>query len=208
MLIIPPAIFNSAFQLVPSSRVFTRFGSVLTSAVMFIMLTLAALFIAFKIVFRQRPDIGEQTLVLALVTQLNDFHFNLDPFVQFSGQDDETVGFLGFRAVLQNLLILTMINLSQDSGFLVGLYNFVLPILVSVGLGLFVTLSIKQQDIYQNLSEHFTNFDTSLVLMSPILGYLLTESLRCRGLVTLVFLGLFMKTYTSENLGRQKLQTV
>mmetsp|Transcript_4691 Transcript_4691/g.7991 ORF Transcript_4691/g.7991 Transcript_4691/m.7991 type:complete len:378 (-) Transcript_4691:509-1642(-) len=158
-------------------------------------------------------------MLIAVIAQLNDYSYTLDPYVQLNVGDDQAVSFVGIRATLSNLLLIYLkINIlspfsQPDLGMLersVGqevrgaLYQLVLPFFVALGIIIPITLSVKQQDKYQNLAENFTNFDIALVVMAPILGYLVAETLQCSGLMTLIVMALFQSVYTRHNLERHK----
>ena len=83
---------------------FTRIGTLVISVTIvtflcFAILTVLNLFLNF----------GPSSLLMALIVQLNDYSGTLDPHVSFAVNDDESLSFLGFQALLKNSILLFLI---------------------------------------------------------------------------------------------------
>jgi len=90
------------------------------------------------------------------------------------------------------------------------LYEFFLPVFVSLIICIPTTLAIKQQDKYQRLSQQIQmhKFDVAIFILTPIFANLLAETFSCSGFNTLICCGLFNGVYTRQNLDHQKDKTV
>jgi hypothetical protein len=130
-------------------KMFTRIGTLLFSVTIvtflcFAILTVLNLFLNF----------GPSSLLMALIVQLNDYSGTLDPHVSFAVNDDESLSFLGFQALLKNSILLFLIfnitpntKASSDSAksqILYGLYQLFMPSIISLVLAIPTTLVVKQ----------------------------------------------------------------
>lgn len=104
VLIVPPLIYESSITMLKKVKMFTRIGTLLISVTIvtflsFFVITIFNLFLNF----------GHSSILLALIVQLNDYSGTLDPHVSFAVNDDESLSFLGFQAVLKNSILLFLI---------------------------------------------------------------------------------------------------
>ena len=91
---------------------------------------------------------------MGLIVQLVDYSGTLDPHVSFKINDDESLSFLGFHALLKNAILLFMIfnmmpyTKSQSdhasNQMLYALYQLFMPIFITFILGVPTTLVVKQ----------------------------------------------------------------
>jgi len=104
VLIVPSLIYESSVTMLKKVKMFTRIGTLLISVTIvtflcFAILTVLNLFLNF----------GPSSLLMALIVQLNDYSGTLDPHVSFAVNDDESLSFLGFQALLKNSILLFLI---------------------------------------------------------------------------------------------------
>ena len=182
-------------------KMFTRIGTLLISVTIGTFLSFAILTFC-NLLFK----FGTSSIILALIVQVNDYSGTLDPHVSFAINDDESLSFLGFQALLKNSILLFLIfNLTPytkttsdepKSQILYGIYQLLMPSLIALGLAIPTTLVVKQQDKYQNLTQKFSHFDIAMFIITPTLAYLVAETFSCSGLNTLICLGIFQSIYT------------
>ena len=153
VLIVPPIIYENALCLVKRLRVFTRLGTVILYTFIEVLLLLA-LFILASFVLGDMNTI----VLIGLVIQLNDYSAVLEPHVSFALNNEDTLGFVGFQALFKNLcVIFVLVNMLPDTRsqsdkasdqILYGLYQLVMPALISLVINVTTTLSMKQQGKY------------------------------------------------------------
>jgi hypothetical protein len=149
VLLVPPLIYESSVTMFKKIKMFTRIGTLLISVIIttflsFAILTMVNLFFGF----------GPSSIILALIVQLNDYSGTLDPHVSFGVNDDESLSFIGFQALLKNSILLFLIfNVTPDTKaesdeaknqIFYAIYQLFMPSLISLGLAIPTTLIVKQ----------------------------------------------------------------
>lgn len=155
---------------------------------------------------------------MALLLQVNDYVGTLEPQVSMAIQNfkksEESISYMAFSSVFKNcILIFLLVNMMQETRPREGtnvplyvLYEFLMPIFVTLIICIPTTLAIKKQERYQRLTSQIPigKFDVAIFIMTPMLANLVAETFSCSGFNTLLCCGLFNGLYSRRNLEPQK----
>lgn len=154
-------------------------------------------------------------MYISIIVQLGDYTGTLEPHISFIIENDESISFMSFMALFKNsCLIFLLHNVMPDtkiksdtssSQVFYGIYQLIMPSVIALSIAIPITLAMKQQEKYQQLTEQFSQHsDISIFIMTPIFTFLVAEMLGCSGLNTLIACGIFQSVYAKHNLNDQK----